>query len=234
MHFINFKGKFSCFQFFLNLNSPNFFSTSPDGDDKVFLLYSFGHHFQFRLGQSLVSILAGYFMYRCNGKTMKLRKMFILIAWIVSVSYLCGHLFHFNLKPLHSKLFMDVYNATYKEFLAVSICWVIFACHYLKSGGFLKDILEHTLWQPLSKMCLSIYLLHVLYIKMTRTDQGPIIMSGFFWQTIVFAGDIMMSVILSGIMFLIIEAPGSQIVELIFKKNNKKIVNSEESKLLIN
>lgn len=227
-HFISFKGKFSTF--FNNSIIQFHFIFSPDGDDRVFLLYSFGHHFQFRLGQSLVSILAGYFMYRCNGKTMKLKKVFILIAWIVAVSYLCGHLFHYNLKPSHSKLFMNIYNATCKEFLAVTICWVIFACHYLKSGGILKDILEHTLWQPLSKMCLSIYLLHVLYIKMTRTDQDTITMSGFFWQTIVFAGDIMMSVILSGIMFLMIEAPGSQIVELIFKKNNKKVVNSEEIK----
>jgi peptidoglycan/LPS O-acetylase OafA/YrhL len=64
-------------------------------------------------------------------------------------------------------------------------------------------------------MCLSIYLVHVLYLKATTVVHDPILNLSFSWMFLVYALDVVISVLLSGIVYLMVEAPGTQLVEIL-------------------
>jgi peptidoglycan/LPS O-acetylase OafA/YrhL len=198
-------------------------------------LFDLRNHFKHRLGQVLISVVAGYFMHRCDDKDVKLEKSTIAVSWIASLTCFYVHVFHFNLKVFTEKPFMLVYYSVIKELLAIALCWLIFACQYLKSGGILRRILEHSIWQPLSKMCLSIYLVHVLYLKLISVVDEPILNPSYIWQFFIYAGDLVISVLLSGIAYLMVEAPGSQLVELIMNAAIRKpvVANKEKVPLLL-
>jgi hypothetical protein len=73
-------------------------------------------------------------------------------------------------KDFEKEEFFDAFfESTHRIVWAIFISWIIFACHHLKSGGILKKFLEHRYWQPLARMCLSIYLGEQKYFKKPLT-----------------------------------------------------------------
>jgi peptidoglycan/LPS O-acetylase OafA/YrhL len=56
-----------------------------------------------------------------------------------------------------------VLNAIFLGFIrniwGVSICWIIFACHF-GFGGLVNKFLSSKFWMPIGKLGLSIYLVH--------------------------------------------------------------------------
>jgi peptidoglycan/LPS O-acetylase OafA/YrhL len=117
------------------------------------------------------------------------------------------------------------YVSISRELWAASICWIIFACHQLKSGGALRRLLSNPLWQPFSKLCLSVYLVHFIYIELTqydRTQSGPI---NVWWEIHIHIGDIFISLLFGTIFYLMLEAPAARIIQMIFKEKTKLIQN---------
>jgi hypothetical protein len=109
-----------------------------------------------------------------------------------------------------------VYKSTCNEIFACSICWIIFACHQLKSGGVIRKFLSLLIWQPISKLCLSIYLLHLFYIYYTL-DFGIGVKSlpGLQWLIQVNIGDIVISSLLGLVFYLFVEAPLAKLIALL-------------------
>lgn len=157
-------------------------------------------------------------MYETDASTCseKFPKLLKLLAWNFSISFMIFHIY-FIFRPFPFKT--DA-NRTVSRFIwSCSICWIIFACHFLKSGGFIRSFLSHRFWQPLSKLCLSSYLVHYVYINYVEMDQiqPP---NGFTLSYIlnISAGDILMSSFLGFLFHLFVEAPITNFIASILNK----------------
>jgi peptidoglycan/LPS O-acetylase OafA/YrhL len=110
---------------------------------------------------------------------------------------------------------------------------MIFACHKLKSGGILRSFLSSSLWQPFSRLCLSVYLVHYLNIEYTQyfgiIPSTPVNM---WWEIHIHFGDIVISLILGTIFHLLVEAPAAKLIDIVLKDKPKLITN--EKVLLLN
>jgi peptidoglycan/LPS O-acetylase OafA/YrhL len=109
---------------------------------------------------------------------------------------------------------------------ACSVCWIIFACHHLKTGGLIRSFLSHRFWQPLSKLSLSIYLIHYVYIgyvemKELQPEKG----FEFPWIVLISAGDITMSIFFAFFFHLLVEAPIANLIN--FFISSRKNVEPE-------
>jgi peptidoglycan/LPS O-acetylase OafA/YrhL len=187
------------------------------------------HH---RIGEYLVGLVAGYFMYNVNvsGRSLKFNKFATLACWLLSISFMIFHVF-LDPKSNFNEKNQQIYDSISKETWACSICWIIFACQYLKSGGFIRKFLSNNLWQPLSKMCLSIYLLHFLYIFMTVSDQKQLQVVEIWWQIHIHIGDVFISLILAAMFYILVEAPTANIIAIFWKKNNNITLNEKMEKI---
>lgn len=59
-----------------------------------------------------------------------------------------------------------LYDALSRIAWSVAVCYIIFAC-VRNSGGPINYFLSHPLWQPLSRLSYSIYLIHIFIIWIT-------------------------------------------------------------------
>lgn len=131
-------------------------------------------------------------------------------CWTLSLGYFWFHLFDAQSLPLIIK---TVYNSVERVLWASAVCWIVFACHCLKSGGPFKSFLSNLSWQPLSKLTLSVYLVHIPYIMYSSSNfPTPF---GFSWITHIYFGDICVAVIAGFFAHILIEVPASSIVTLI-------------------
>lgn len=182
--------------------------------------YKQSHH---RLAEYLIGIISGYLMYSINnnGKPLKVSKFISWGGWMLSSTFMIYHVFYEPKKDL-SSFGVNLYDSISREAWTCCICWMIFACHYLQSGGFVRTILSHPFWQPLSKMCLSIYLIHFLYIALTVANRKQNIYFEIWWQLHIHVGDIFISIILSGIFYTLIEAPTAKVLGILWICNQSQ------------
>ena len=194
----------------------------------------------FRLGEFLIGIITGYIMFYEEvtnklEKKLKHNKILLTLFWLSSLGFLWFHIFKIPFMNI-SYAHRIIYATFERELFACSICWIIFACHRLKSGGFIRCFLSHPAWQPLSKLSLSMYLLHLPYLYYTMEYYSS--HYGFLWLMHIHTGDIVFSTLAATIAYVLIEAPIAQIVEMMCKKkmlpkNLGKIYESEKKPLFI-
>lgn len=165
---------------------------------------------------------------------MKLRKSVVFGGWTLSLGFIYINIFK-NPKYYLPGLNLDIYHAVRQELYTCSLCWIIFACHVLKSGGILRKFLSLHFWQPLSKLCMGIFLLHMCYIYYTldyREDMNRA--PGFGWMLHISIGDIVVSTAVALAFHLFVEAPISNLIGMLWVKNSndsgnsKEVLNSEE------
>ncbi|CRK95354.1 CLUMA_CG008677, isoform A [Clunio marinus] len=125
---------------------------------------------QYRLGEYLVGIAFGYLIYTSNGKKLRLGKFITLSCWILSLGFIGIHTFT-RIWWTSNSTINHILQATNVEAWTCSISWIVFACHVLKSGSIIRKIFSSMFWQPLSKLCLSIYLIHFKYLELTDFNQ---------------------------------------------------------------
>ena len=114
-------------------------------------------------------------------------------------------------------VYKSFYAATHRIVFTCLIGYMIFSFHLLKPSNIIRWFLSHPLWQPLSKLSLSIYLVHYVYIMLSVSNTKQLIFYEFGWLVHVIAGDILMSTIYALMMYLILEAPIAKLIALYFK-----------------
>lgn len=108
-------------------------------------------------------------------------------------------------------------EATHRIAWACLTGWIVYVCHYLRSGGLLNWFLSHPIWQPIAKISLSIYLVHDIYIILTVANMKERWYFEPAWFMHIVLGDIAASTILGGVLYLVIEAPTGLIVQHFLK-----------------
>jgi peptidoglycan/LPS O-acetylase OafA/YrhL len=125
----------------------------------------------FRCGPWLIGILFGFFMYKNRNEKFSVSKKMNAILWISTLSLLLTIVLlslPFNRLIFRSprSISNHIFEAFHRNLWAIGLCWIIFACHKLKTGGIVRWFLELPQWQPIARMSLSIYLVH-LFIQLT-------------------------------------------------------------------
>lgn len=143
-----------------------------------------------------------------------LRNIPITLSWLLPLGFFYHHFLH-NLKNLleHQD---KLYSPIYREVWAVSVCWIVFACHSLKSGWILRDFLSKPFWQPLSKLTLCSYLTHCIYMYLTNTNKPDDLRPTLWWEMHTHIADLVVFFFVGGIFYLTIEAPAVKIVQILW------------------
>jgi hypothetical protein len=185
------------------------------------------HYFQAfgRSTQYLIGVWLGVFMFKTD-LCQKFNKSLMFFGWFASLCFIIFQVY-FRLR------FFDwthvVYNTIGRFLWACSISWIIFACHHLKSGGIIRKFLSHLYWQPISKLCLSIYLIHFVFISYVEMEKfQPVEGFRFPWIMLISAGDITISIFLAFFFHLFVEAPITNLIA--FFTSLKRTIESDPSK----
>ena len=185
----------------------------------------------YRLPEFLVAIIAGYRMYNMRNYDNKLSNFGTLkswACWLLCLSFMYCHVYNI-LKPKFPKFY---YDAIERSLWSLALCWIIYASHIHKTGGPIRWFLSLNMWQPFSKIGLSLYLIHFFYLRSTIYKIKEKSAYGCWWNVQIFVGDIIFSCLLGLVVYLLIEAPTGKILEIVWRKN-KKSEDSEEMEKLI-
>lgn len=166
-----------------------------------------------RLPTFFIGSITGYIMFYNKGRKSSANNFFKLIGWTLSLGFIAVHAL--NKIWFRSSLGKTIYEALCRQLWAISICWIIYACHQLASGGILRRFLSMNLWQPLSKLCLSTYLVHYIYLTLTFANQKDFQWHDEWAQIHIYVGDIIMSFAFGLILYIMVEAPSVRILQLI-------------------
>lgn len=184
----------------------------------------------YRLPEYLIGMAFGFVMYNMKNQP-KISSRSILVSylgWIAAVLMIYNLLY--KNEPL--KLFgsnVKVYQTVYRSIWSLSICWIVFACHQHKTGGLVRWFLHLRMWQPLSRIGLSIYVIHRVYINYTMNFKKKPTYGGW-WTFTLLINDLIVSTILGALIYLFVEAPTSRILALIWaKKPEEKIEDSKQT-----
>lgn len=116
-----------------------------------------------RFSPWLIGIFAGYFLYECQKKAIRISWTVNILGWITALSSMAIVIFasyplaQWDYRP--SDLIFGLYDSFSRIAWASALCYIIFAC-VNNYGGPINWFLGHPLWQPISRLSYSIYLVH--------------------------------------------------------------------------
>uniref|UniRef100_A0A0N5AKH1 Acyl_transf_3 domain-containing protein n=1 Tax=Syphacia muris TaxID=451379 RepID=A0A0N5AKH1_9BILA len=125
---------------------------------------------QYRLSPYIVGLLLGYNLAKAHKLNVQKKPsiLFQCLGWIVSL--LLASWAFFGIYPtmmdMNLPIMNFVYGATHRTAWAVMVAWIIYACH-TGIGGYVNRILSWPPFLPLSSLCYSVYLIHLMIIFAT-------------------------------------------------------------------
>ncbi|KAH8280957.1 hypothetical protein KR054_005892 [Drosophila jambulina] len=159
----------------------------------------------------LIGFLFGYFLHVNRGIKFRLRKPIVWTGWLLSLAMLFTSIFalypaaQWGAPPL-STLEESLFYTLTRLAWPLAICWIIFACMQ-GCGGLANSFLSSPLWQPLSRLSYSIYIWHMFVQEVnsrnvrTNTYFSNYTAMEHFWF------DFGFTVLMSYILYILIEAP---------------------------
>lgn len=150
--------------------------------------------------------------------------MLNLLGWMLSLALMAAVIFtNYPLVQLNSSnnpMEFGLYDALSRVFWSIALCYIIFAC-VQGSGGPINSLLSNPLWQPISRLCYSIYLLHFPVILLVTATMKTSPFSTELNAFHSFIGNYVLTVFVSIVATLAFESPILTIEKLIFGSNKK-------------
>uniref|UniRef100_A0A0N5AHJ5 Acyl_transf_3 domain-containing protein n=1 Tax=Syphacia muris TaxID=451379 RepID=A0A0N5AHJ5_9BILA len=198
---------------------------------KIFSADFIQHHLvmyikpQYRIGSYIVGLLLGYYL-AYNQKLAVPNQptfRFKFIGW-VSAS-IAGFWSIFGLYPSLQGWNMPIYHlifgALHRTVFALAISWLIYACHS-GMGGIVNTILSLKFLLPLSSLCYSVYLFHMVMVVFTYllvpfpiiyTSKWPIFLHCFV--------QLLLSYVLGISCSMLSELPALNLERIVFGRDSK-------------
>lgn len=143
-----------------------------------------------------------------------------LIAWIMSLGTLAAVLFwpHNAYKGhLPTLIESSVYQSSSRVAWALAFGWIVFACA-TNRGGPLNTFLSWTAFEPLSNLCYLAYLSHPLLINYHTGRLRERIYYGHYELMSIFLARVVLTFLLSYILYVFVESPFASVEKYIFRK----------------
>ncbi|XP_053658584.1 O-acyltransferase like protein-like [Anopheles marshallii] len=127
-----------------------------------------------RMSVWLFGVLFGYLLHRTRDTRVKLSKPVLALGWLLTIAILV--VTGYALKQLYIGDYTRIepvadafYESLHRSFWAFAVMWVIFVC-INGQGGIIDRFLGSPLWQPLSRLSYSMYLVHIAIQAITLTQ----------------------------------------------------------------
>uniref|UniRef100_A0A182STI8 Nose resistant-to-fluoxetine protein N-terminal domain-containing protein n=1 Tax=Anopheles maculatus TaxID=74869 RepID=A0A182STI8_9DIPT len=127
-----------------------------------------------RMSVWLFGVLFGYLLHLTRGARVKLSKPVLALGWLFTIAILI--VTGWSLKQLYIGDYTRIepvadafYESLHRSFWAFAVMWVIFVC-INEQGGIVDRFLGCPLWQPLSRLSYSMYLVHIAIQAITLTQ----------------------------------------------------------------
>lgn len=142
-----------------------------------------------RFSPWLIGVFGGYVLHICRkGTLVRIPKVINLLGWIISLAIMATVIFanYPLVQPTKNLPALDhaLYESLSRVAWSIALCYIIFACVH-NYGGPVNWFLSHPLWQPLSRLCYAIYLIHFPVVMLF---QGTIKTSPQFSEMIAVSG----------------------------------------------
>ncbi|XP_060663280.1 nose resistant to fluoxetine protein 6-like [Drosophila nasuta] len=164
----------------------------------------------------LVGVLFGYFLYLTKGKRFQLNRLVVWTFWLLSLSFLLVTVM--ALEPYAGLNATPVPIVNEAFFLSLTriawplaLCWVVFACMQ-GYGGLANSFLASPLWQPLSKLSYCAYIFHIFFENLNSARTHTNTYFSDYDVMLRFWGDFGFTVLLSYVVYILVEAPCSTLV----------------------
>ncbi|XP_049280121.1 O-acyltransferase like protein-like [Anopheles funestus] len=127
-----------------------------------------------RMSVWLFGVLFGYLLHHTRDTRVKLSKPVLALGWLLTIAILV--VTGYSLKQLYIGDYTRIdpvadafYESLHRSFWAFAVMWVIFVC-INQQGGIVDRFLGNPLWQPLSRLSYSMYLVHIAIQAITLTQ----------------------------------------------------------------
>ncbi|XP_052903397.1 O-acyltransferase like protein-like [Anopheles moucheti] len=127
-----------------------------------------------RMSVWLFGVLFGYLLHRTRDTRVKLSTPVLALGWLLTIAILV--VTGYSLKQLYIGDYTRIepvadafYESLHRSFWAFAVMWVIFVC-INGQGGLIDRFLGAPVWQPLSRLSYSMYLLHIAIQAITLTQ----------------------------------------------------------------
>ncbi|GMR34506.1 hypothetical protein PMAYCL1PPCAC_04701, partial [Pristionchus mayeri] len=124
----------------------------------------------FRIGPYIIGIMLGYYLAFFQRKAIKPVRTPAFVATGWALSALAGFWAIFGLYPSLQgwdwPLYHIVYGTIHRDVFALALAWLIYACH-TGVGGPINALLSLKPLLPLSNLCYSVYLFHMIPVVLT-------------------------------------------------------------------
>lgn len=180
----------------------------------------------------LLGLLSGYIFYKTINWRAKLLagtatfpRRYIISGWLLAAG--CMIVTGISAYPFQQKNYkynvLDVafYSALTRPLWSLGIIWVIFSCAS-GFGGFVNTLLSWEFFHPLGRLSFAIYLIHMDFIfEHIASRKATFYMSDMEGIEQIF-GDMVMTIFVSIIMSLSIEAPFITIEKMLFHRGRRR------------
>lgn len=127
----------------------------------------------------------------------------------------------------------EMFFAVFRSIWSLTTSLFVLAFHLSKIGGIFRWFFSLEIWQPFSKLTLSIYLIHTMYLDSTSSYLWKKSAFGCWFTFTLYVNDIVISVVLGTFLYLFVEAPLGHLISMMRHKSvgNQKAVENEYKKL---
>lgn len=172
----------------------------------------------------LCGMMTAYVLHTNGEPIMKFSKRLNTSLWIASIGIIFGIVagtFPFHVRDnVKSKLVHSAFIAASHLGWSISVAWIILACHS-GAGGFVNSFLSLSVWKPLSRIGLSVYVTHILAVLAIFGSQKQPADFNEFLKTHLYLGDLGLSFGLAVLAFLTFES-SVLTIEKCFRSSRKK------------
>ncbi|KAK8751337.1 hypothetical protein OTU49_014264 [Cherax quadricarinatus] len=181
----------------------------PKSDEYINLVYLMPWC---RAGPWLVGIWLGYLIYNQGSKKATLEKWQVVAGWTAAV--ITGFLVVFGIwsyntvPPMveYDVVTQVVYGGLHRYAWACAVAWVIYASHN-GYGGLVNEFLSHPVWQPLSRLTFTLYLVALTLQNLISYNSKIPYYFTHLNKVIETVGALVISGLLASVVYLTVEAP---------------------------
>lgn len=131
--------------------------------------------------------------------------------------------------PYFEQTGQQIFASLSRALWSLAVCYVIFACHQHQTGGLIRWFLSLDFWQPLSKIGLSVYIVHAIYLFTTEGNLAQKSSFGMWWNFMIHMSDILCSTVLGALLYLLVEAPTVLLLSLLWTQNKGQIISADKT-----
>ncbi|XP_017046377.1 nose resistant to fluoxetine protein 6 [Drosophila ficusphila] len=159
----------------------------------------------------LIGFLFGYFLHLNRGRKFEMSRLVVWSGWILSLAMIFTSIFalypsgKWSAPPLPT-VEESLYYTLTRVGWPLALCWVVFACMQ-GYGSLANSFLSSPLWQPLSRLSYSVFIWHMFVQEVNSRNVRTSTYFSSYRVMLNFWSDFGISLVMSFVLYLIIEAP---------------------------